>query len=246
MEQPRSVVTEPLSADDPDDRIRMVFGLTSDDVLPKADEQAQRHFLDYLKAHLSFPFKADYWPASVVGPNKSGKVTVLGFADPALDRKEGVVCQARKGKHEFQVPLSMINVSEDEPNFQYVEDYTYWPWEVQDYEEADETAERPQFPIGTIAYYGPDDKITTKIVAGVIKAEGAEPIIRRWVATDVTTNPKVRKKIERFFKKHGVKRVGMSAGNMGCPHEEGKDFFVGGDCPFCPWWKGKQGSGAKE
>jgi hypothetical protein len=32
--------------------------------------------------------------------------------------------------------------------------------------------------------------------------------------------------------------------NMGCPHEEGKDFPVGGDCPFCPYWKGKQGSGA--
>ena len=106
--------------------------------------------------------------------------------------------------------------------------------------------EQPQFPIGTIAYYGPDDKITTKIVAGVIKEEGAEPIIKRWVATDVTTNPKVQKEIDRFFKKHGVKRVGMSEGNMGCPHEEGKDFPVGGDCPFCPWWKGKQGSGAKE
>ena len=47
-------------------------------------------------------------------------------------------------------------------------------------------------------------------------------------------------------KKYGVKRVGMSDGNIGCPHEEGKDFPVGGDCPFCPWWKGKQGSGAKE
>ena len=31
-----------------------------------------------------------------------------------------------------------------------------------------------QFPIGTIALYGPDDKSTTKIAAGVIVAEGAE------------------------------------------------------------------------
>ena len=104
----------------------------------------------------------------------------------------------------------------------------------------------PQFPIGTVAYYGPDDKTTTKIVAGVIKEEGAEAIIKRWMATDVMTNPKVQKEIDEFFKKYGVKQVAMTDGNMGCPHEEGEDFPAGGDCPFCPWWKGRQGSGAKE
>ena len=64
MEQPTTIVSRPLSTDDPDDRIRMVFGLTSDDGLPKADEQTQRHFFGHLKTRLSFPFKADYWPAS--------------------------------------------------------------------------------------------------------------------------------------------------------------------------------------
>jgi hypothetical protein len=247
MEQPTNIVTEPLSLDDPDDRIRIVFGLTSDDALPKAEGQTQRHFLEYLKAHLSFPFKAEYAPASFLGASKSDKITVLGVADPPVDRKEGIVCEARKGKHAFQVPLAMIHLSEDDPNFQHVEDYTYWLWDVQDYEEEEgETAETAQFPIGTIAYYGPDDKITTKIVAGVIKKEGAEAIIKRWVATDVTTSPKVQKEIARFFKKYGVQWVGMSDGNMGCPHEEGEDFPEGGDCPFCPFWKGKQGSGAKE
>ena len=29
---------------------------------------------------------------------------------------------------------------------------------------------------------------------------------------------------------------------MGCPHEEGKDFPVDEDCPFCHFWAGKQGS----
>jgi hypothetical protein len=37
--------------------------------------------------------------------------------------------------------------------------------------------------------YGPDDKTTTKIAAGVILHDGAEPIMKRWVAADVTTNP---------------------------------------------------------
>ena len=246
MEQPKNIAPCPLSIDNPDDRIKMVFGLTGDDRLPKADGQTQQHFFDYMQAHLSFPFKADYWPASVLGPSKSGKVRVLGFADPPLDRKAGIVCKAYREKDEFQVPLAGLQVGEDDPNFQYVEDYTYWFWEVQEYEEEDNVVESPQFPIGTIAYYGPDDRTTTKIVAGIIKEEQAEPILKRWVSTDVTTNPKIQKEIDRFFKNHDVTRIGMSAGNMGCPHEEGEDFPLGEDCPFCPWWKGKQGSGAKE
>ena len=52
----------------------------------------------------------------------------------------------------------------------------------------------PQYPIGTVALYGPDDKTTTKIAAGVILHDGAEAIIKRWVATDVTTNPKSGRK----------------------------------------------------
>jgi hypothetical protein len=99
-----------------------------------------------------------------------------------------------------------------------------------------------QFPIGTVALYGPDDKTITKIAAGIILHENAEPIMQRWVATDIMTNPKVQQEMQDFFLQHGVKRVAASEGNMGCPHEEGEDFPLGGDCPFCPFWKGKQGS----
>ncbi len=34
---------------------------------------------------------------------------------------------------------------------------------------------KPQYPIGTVALYGPDDKTTTKIAVGIITKEGAEP-----------------------------------------------------------------------
>jgi hypothetical protein len=101
---------------------------------------------------------------------------------------------------------------------------------------------RPEYPIGTVALYGPTDKITTKIPQGVFMAENSKAIIKRWVATDVTTNPKIEREIKEFFEKHGVKSVAASAGNMGCPHEEGEDFPEGEDCPFCPFWAGKQGS----
>jgi hypothetical protein len=45
---------------------------------------------------------------------------------------------------------------------------------------------------------------------------------------------------------HGVKSVAVSAGNMGCPHEEEEDFPLGEDCPFCPFWAGKQGSNRRD
>ena len=94
----------------------------------------------------------------------------------------------------------------------------------------------PEYPIGTVALYGPNDKISTKIAASAIKSPNAEPILERWVAADVITSPKVQREIKEFFERHGVKSIAMSEGNMGCPHEEGED------CPFCPCWAGKQGS----
>jgi len=105
---------------------------------------------------------------------------------------------------------------------------------------------QPNFPVGTIALYGPDDKKTTKIAASVVTRQGAEPILRRWMGSKVKDDPKVRREIMEFLGKHGVKSVIATEENLGCPHEEGEDFPVGGDCPFCPYWKGKQGSGTEK
>jgi hypothetical protein len=126
-------------------------------------------------------------------------------------------------------------------------DLAEWAAAIEEYEAKHRMkAKPPQYPIATVALYGPDDKTTTKIAAGVILHDGAEIIIKRWVATDVTTNPKVQQEMQDFFLQHGVKSMAMSEGNMGCPHEEGEDFPHGEDCPFCPFWKGKQGSRACE
>jgi hypothetical protein len=104
------------------------------------------------------------------------------------------------------------------------------------------TAQR--FPIGTIALYGPDNRQTTKIAAAVIVREGAEPILKRWFGNNLKNNPKVQREIQAFFKRYHVRSIATSNRNVGCPHEEGKDFSTGGDCPLCPFWKGKQGSAA--
>jgi hypothetical protein len=125
-------------------------------------------------------------------------------------------------------------------------DLAEWDAAIKEYERKHRKKQKPpEYPLGTVAMYGPDDKTTTKIAAAVILHDGAELILKRWVATDVTTNPKVQQEMKDFFLQHGVKSVAMSQGNMGCPHEEGEDFPHGEDCPFCPFWKGKQGSGRR-
>ncbi len=97
--------------------------------------------------------------------------------------------------------------------------------------------------VGTVALYGPDDKTTTKIVAGVSAGADSTPQIERFVGSDIIADPKVAPAIRAFFARHKVQRVVLTDGNLGCPHEEGMDFPQGAQCPFCPFWFGKQGSG---
>jgi hypothetical protein len=134
-------------------------------------------------------------------------------------------------------------VTEDNQHLLSQADLDEWQAAIEEYES--KHRQPPEYPIGTIALYGPDDQTTTKITAGVIVQDGAEPILNRWVASDVMTNPKVQQEMQGFFTEHGVKSVAMSEGNLGCPHEEGLDFPNGEDCPFCPYWRGKQGSNQK-
>jgi hypothetical protein len=122
-----------------------------------------------------------------------------------------------------------------------------WHTAVEEYRAMQEVEqEPPKYPIGTMATYGPDDKTVTKIAAGIFVSEFAEPIIERWVGTGIMENAKIQEQIQKFFTKHGVKSVAATESNMGCPHEEGLDFPTGEDCPFCPFWKGKQGSNRKD
>ena len=134
-------------------------------------------------------------------------------------------------------------VSEENQHLIPQKELKEWKSAVEEYRRKHSKRQKPvTYPTGTMAFYGPDDKTTTKIAAGVFTAKNSKAIIKRWVATDVMTNPKIQREIMEFFNEHGVTSVAMSDGNMGCPHEEGKDFPLGEDCPFCPFWKGKQGS----
>ena len=92
-----------------------------------------------------------------------------------------------------------------------------------------------KYPVGTIAHYGPDDRTCTKVVAGVITSENAEPILQRFMGAELDRDPKVIDQIQSFFLKHHVTNVVYAEGILGCPHEEGPDFPNGMDCPFRPF-----------
>ena len=101
-------------------------------------------------------------------------------------------------------------------------------------------------PLATVARYGPDDRTATKVVAAVFAHDGADPVLERWVGTDVDGSPKVRAQVAAFLKAHGARKVVAVPDILGCPHEEGEDFPLGADCPFCPFWRGKQGTARRD
>lgn len=95
------------------------------------------------------------------------------------------------------------------------------------------------YPVGTVAFYGPDDRRATKVAVGVVAAEGAEPsAVERWFSaeSDVRSDPGIGLEIVNFIEAQGVKSVVMADRIIGCPHEEGTDYPDGQVCPHCPFW----------
>src|SRR6266478_3365565 len=96
-------------------------------------------------------------------------------------------------------------VTEDNQHLLSDVDLDEWQAAIEEYQAKDQKKKGPpKYPIGTVALYGPDDKTTTKIAAGVILHENAKLIIKRWVSTEIMKNAKVQKEMQEFFSQHGV------------------------------------------
>jgi hypothetical protein len=96
-----------------------------------------------------------------------------------------------------------------------------------------------ELPIGTLLFYGPDNRRASKVVASVFFERHGEPLLRKWLwdgELDVRTDPRIGREVTRFFAEHGVRRVATTPGLAGCPHEEGIDYPDGEACPQCPFW----------
>ncbi len=97
------------------------------------------------------------------------------------------------------------------------------------------------WPMATVALYGPNDTVATKMAVCIVPSEGAdvgEP--QRWFAkdSDIRNDPGVAEEVLAFIAAAGAKSVVMADRIIGCPHEEGVDY-EGSTCPACPFWAGR-------
>ena len=99
------------------------------------------------------------------------------------------------------------------------------------------------FPVATIAAYGPTNQTATKIAVGIVeKPNGPVASMQRWFwngTLDIRQDTKVADEVGQFIKLHQVKKTVISEKIMGCPHEEGIDYPDGEVCPQCPFWAGR-------
>ena len=82
IEQPTEITAKPLSPKDQDDRIRMVFGLTSNDPLPEVDDDTLVAYRESLPQNLRFPSR----PNTGTNPATREPVKVIGLGDPTKTR----------------------------------------------------------------------------------------------------------------------------------------------------------------
>lgn len=123
-DQPTEIVVKPLSPKDQDDRIRMVFGLTSNDPLPEVDDETLTTYRAFLAKNLTFPFQAEY--GEEYGQPERVKVIGLGGPDlePMIDEDDGILCEARMEGEVVTLPLGELE--DAKPNRKLIDDYCYW------------------------------------------------------------------------------------------------------------------------
>jgi len=96
------------------------------------------------------------------------------------------------------------------------------------------------YPVATIAYYGPDDRRASKVVAGILLSEKDKEAVHleRWFSEtgDVRQDLLINQQIVEFIEQHKPKSVAITDRIIGCPHEEGIDYPRGEKCPQCPFW----------
>ncbi|QQX78727.1 hypothetical protein JK628_14250 [Shewanella sp. KX20019] len=103
------------------------------------------------------------------------------------------------------------------------------------------------YPIATIAFYGPNHNIATKVVCAIISDDGAqaEPMKKWFSSSDLRKSEEMLIEVLCFIDENGAKSVSMVEEIIGCPHEEGIDYPEGDVCPQCHYWKGRDRFSAK-
>ena len=91
------------------------------------------------------------------------------------------------------------------------------------------------YPVATVAFYGPTDKLATKVAVSIILTEESGPdYLQRWFSAgelDVRRDAAIGEQVMGFLKKHAPRSTVIADRIIGCPHEEGTDYPEGTSCP---------------
>ena len=95
----------------------------------------------------------------------------------------------------------------------------------------------------TVALYGPDDSIATKLVASAVQQKnGKIRDMKKWFSNDsvdVRTIKDTVQGVADFIEKWKPSTVVSPDRIIGCPHEEGIDYPEGEACPQCNFWRNR-------
>jgi hypothetical protein len=63
------------------------------------------------------------------------------------------------------------------------------------------------YPAATVAYYGPTSDRASKVVVGIVEAEGEPTALERWFSdgSDVRQDRQILSEIMAFIERHGAK-----------------------------------------
>ena len=93
------------------------------------------------------------------------------------------------------------------------------------------------YPIATVAFYGPTNKLATKVAVSIILTENNQPdFLERWFSEgemDVRNDAAIGEQVMAFLKAHAPRSTVVADRIIGCPHEEGTDYPDGTSCPQC-------------
>jgi hypothetical protein len=127
---PAPVAESPTPSERRRRRIMAALGLTGGPLL-KVDEETLSRYYRYLSARLPLPFTAHYPAPTSAQEAAAFRCTVLELLDPAMhlgDGLDGIFCKTRKGEYEINLPLIELELPEDSPAFQLIDDFWYWFW----------------------------------------------------------------------------------------------------------------------
>ena len=119
---------EQLPAPGTEDRIRAILGVRRGALLPRVNAATMLRYYRYLASRLTLPCEARY---SSDDDDTIYPITVTGLVDPQTmpsDSQAGLCCTVHFMNTADIMPLINIEVENDSPNFQILEDYWFWSW----------------------------------------------------------------------------------------------------------------------